>query len=305
MPGILSTRASRRGFVAASAGLALGATRWPASAAAQAAPEPEASPPAALADFPRTTITIDDTAVTVPDGVTAGLTLVTVVNAMSPENGPEHMIWGKLPADVSRDDVLALLATEGTPAAAPAATPTETAGDKLLDRMTIIGGPDLANPGGTASGVVAFEQGTYMLLNVFGSQLGFLEVGPATADAVTAPPAAEVAVTLVEMTFEGLDAGVPAGRHLWQVTNAGAMPHELNILPVAPGATEEQFLAAMSDPNAPFAPAAGNSILSPGQTAWPVVDLAPGTYAAACFVPFLWEGAPHAFMGMVKLFTAR
>ena len=89
------------------------------------------------------------------------------------------------------------------------------------------------------------------------------------------------------------------------MTNNGARPHELDTLPVDPGTAEQQFLDANAKPDAQFNPVGGDSILSPGQTAWPVIDLAPGTCAAACFVPFQWEGEPHAFMGMVKIFTAQ
>jgi hypothetical protein len=43
--------------------------------------------------------------------------------------------------------------------------------------------------------------------------------------------------------------------------------------------------------------------LSAGRTAWLVVDLAPGSYLAACFVPDRDSGAPHAFLGMLDVFT--
>ena len=43
--------------------------------------------------------------------------------------------------------------------------------------------------------------------------------------------------------------------------------------------------------------------LSPGETAWTEVDLAPGTYVALCFVFDPATGMPHAAMGMVAVFT--
>ena len=45
--------------------------------------------------------------------------------------------------------------------------------------------------------------------------------------------------------------------------------------------------------------------ISPGHTTWIEVDLAPGTYAVACFVPDQETQAPHALMGMVQVFTVR
>lgn len=271
---------------------------------AQATPPALASPiaiPASLAAYPRATVTIDDHAVTGPAGLTAGLTLVTVENRMSAANGPEHMIWGKLPSDVTADQAKAIFAAEPGPGTPPAATPDP--GNALLDRTTIVGGPDFAAPGGSAVGLVNFTAGSYFLLNVFGGQSGAFMVGPAAANAVTTPPQADVTIKLHEMVIDGLDAAIPAGTHIWSVANTGAMPHELDLAPVDAGTTAQQFLTAISQPNAPFRPIPGNSILSPGQQAWQLLTLAAGTYAAACFVPFQWSGQPHAFMGMVKIFT--
>ena len=47
----------------------------------------------------------------------------------------------------------------------------------------------------------------------------------------------------------------------------------------------------------------GLGALSPGQTSWLALDLAPGTYIALCFVPDRETGVPHALMGMVQVFT--
>lgn len=47
-----------------------------------------------------------------------------------------------------------------------------------------------------------------------------------------------------------------------------------------------------------------SSILSSGQTMWIEVDLSPGTYGLACFLPDQGTQAPHAMLGMMQVFTA-
>jgi hypothetical protein len=48
----------------------------------------------------------------------------------------------------------------------------------------------------------------------------------------------------------------------------------------------------------------GQEINFAGQTAWVELDLAPGSYLIACYVPDEETGMPHAFTGMAALVTA-
>ena len=52
-----------------------------------------------------------------------------------------------------------------------------------------------------------------------------------------------------------------------------------------------------------FAEVAFTGILTNGQVNWLAFDLAPGTYAAVCFIPDQDTGMPHVMLGMVEIFT--
>lgn len=87
--------------------------------------------------------------------------------------------------------------------------------------------------------------------------------------------------------------------------------HELAILRVPNGTTKQELLNCLTGPpsacalKAPPVDAGGAAAIAPGSTHWVELHLAPGTYAALCFVPDIMTGLPHAFMGMVTIFTVR
>jgi hypothetical protein len=109
-----------------------------------------------------------------------------------------------------------------------------------------------------------------------------------------------------EMLFEGLGDAVPSGRTIWKVTNAGAVWHEAVIIRVPDGTTEESMLAESEDngPDEEFINSLvqGSAVISPGNTAWMIVDLEPGTYAVICTFPSD-DGRVHAMDGMLKVIT--
>ena len=51
--------------------------------------------------------------------------------------------------------------------------------------------------------------------------------------------------------------------------------------------------------------AVDTTVLSPDQTEWIAVDLAPGAYAMMCFIPDLATKAPHAAHGMIRVFVVQ
>jgi hypothetical protein len=93
------------------------------------------------------------------------------------------------------------------------------------------------------------------------------------------------------------------------------------VFEVPDGATEEQvldvfmmFFGPPASPEAMASPAAaglnpddmvelfGTVIFSADRSMWTEYDLAPGTYAAVCFLPTA-DGVPHIMMGMIQVFT--
>lgn len=122
-----------------------------------------------------------------------------------------------------------------------------------------------------------------------------------------------ISVNLTEYSFE-MPTSLAAGPHIWQISNTGAQPHFLDLQELPDGTTLDQVmdLLGFAFTGTPAAPALGledtrdlyaTPNLSPGQTVWIEVDLAPGTYGVACFVPDQASQAPHALMGMVQVFT--
>lgn len=242
--------------------------------------------------YPAMTVTISLAGLDLPKSIPGGLTHVTVVNVDVPEG--EHMVWMRLPGDTTTDDVLADQA---------ASTETSPVLQWWRDAQ-IVGGPDWAFPGRDAVGVVNFIPGTYVLINIFGSQSGFLEVSEPDASAVVETPSADLTVSMVDYAFQGIPDEIPAGRSILEVRTTGATFHEVAFLPVPAGTTEESIVEIFASDSPPldFAPVGGVSIMTPGLTSWLVLDLVPGTYTAFCAAPDNWAGPAHVMLGMIKMF---
>ena len=292
----------------------------PLGAAAHGQADPAGDRDPRLAGYPELAIRLTADRIEAPARVAAGRTLLIEENA---EAAPGHAFVLRVPDDVLDADVAAALA--------PGAPPMGESTPEWFWRAIFVGNPDRAAPdGGRAFALVDLAPGRYVVGNPYrpASEFARFEVvandlaAPAPAD----DPAADVAVAMREMAFD-LPAAVPDGRSLWRVDNAGAVFHELAILPVPAGATVEQVQAALGtaltaeaaggvfeEQTAPaeLGPAwtdwrpnlvAGVGVASPGQLVWAQIDLAPGRYAAVCFIPS-GDGRRHLTEGMVRLFTA-
>ncbi|HZC06862.1 MAG TPA: hypothetical protein VE338_14605 [Ktedonobacterales bacterium] len=87
--------------------------------------------------------------------------------------------------------------------------------------------------------------------------------------------------------------------------------HEFQLLKVPEHTTASQLLQCFTGPQSscalkgPPVDSGGAAAIAPGSTHWIELHLAPGTYAALCFVPDINTGMPHAFMGMITVFTVK
>jgi hypothetical protein len=137
----------------------------------------------------------------------------------------------------------------------------------------------------------------------------------ATPAAASEPPA-DLTVTMQDYAFAGLPETVPSGRQIWNVTNQGPEIHMMIVQSAPAGVTLQEILDTFQAlgpngtpaPDAPiqesdFGPTMGQEIIPAGQTAWVELDLAPGSYLVACYMPDDEMGMPHAFMGMAALAT--
>jgi hypothetical protein len=232
-----------------------------------------------------------------PQQVEAGRTLVTFVNEI---DGDIAIEIGRLPAGTTVDDVKAALPSTSVPS--------------WFYETVFPGSPGVIGAGGQAQAIVDLTPGNYIVFAVDAPQgaTALTVVAPASG---TAPvdPAASVTVSLQEFAFVTPEK-LTAGKQTWKIVNGGDQPHELNLAKVPDGTTLEQIHALMTLPEgaelpegAPdpstFVTAGGLGFISPGLTAWAILDLQPGTYAAFCYIPDQPTGTPHAFMGMVSIFT--
>jgi uncharacterized cupredoxin-like copper-binding protein len=123
-----------------------------------------------------------------------------------------------------------------------------------------------------------------------------------------------IAVTATNYAFDGLPAEVEAGVTSFELTNDGQDVHELLLVRKNDGVTQsaEELLALPEDEAMSLTTMVGSPAFAPpGEEGHMVVDLEPGAYVAACFIPMGMtstdgpppEGPPHAMQGMVTEFT--
>ncbi len=229
-----------------------------------------------------------------PESVEAGLNKVSMINNTGTEM---HVFTMRIPDDVTDEELEASMASEALP-------------DWWLTTL-FTGNPDQAAPGGgSATGYVVYQPGKYVIENPFNGQMTWFE---ATGEPWGHPaPIAGVDIGLVDMTFDGFDAALPTGPHLWRVTNHGMTWHDVTVLKAPDGSTVDDLLsafAAIEDEETIFPEGyqvvGGVGAMSPGVTAWIDLDLAAGTPIGARFLPTLEgndAGTPHAFLGMMTSF---
>jgi uncharacterized cupredoxin-like copper-binding protein len=115
---------------------------------------------------------------------------------------------------------------------------------------------------------------------------------------------AEVTVVATEYHFAA-PASVPAGPTAIQLENRGKEVHHLALLRLEQGKTLDDLKAALANPGPPPAWVVfmgGPNAVNPGSSDEAVVDLTPGQYVLACFVPGP-DGVPHAAHGMISPLT--
>ena len=308
------------GSLAATAGLGLAARVNLGTVAARSrSTSPVAALDPRLLDYPELVSRLTQERIEAPAHAIAGRVRLVQENLGA---APGHAFVLRIPDDVAEEAVLAALAP-GSKAAAEE-TP------EWFWRADFTGNPDRAAPhGGRAVALIDLSPGRYLVGNPYRTpaEHARVEVAPGPAASTAADdPASDDIVAMREMAFD-LPAALPAGRRLWRVNNAGAMLHEIALLPVPSDATAEQVQTALGAILAAEATGAtfeeqvappelgaawagwrpdlvaSVGVTSPTRSVWAQIDLAPGTYAAVCFVPDPATFTPHLLMGMTKVFT--
>ncbi len=187
-----------------------------------------------------------------------------------------------------------------------------------LQALTFVGGPGLLDPGRRQDVVIDLLPGTYLALSFVLDEAGvpymakgmakpFTVVATATASAVaTQSPQADGVAKLLDFAFV-LPTAIAAGEQVWQVVNEGQEPHEIMVIQLADGKSVNDALAFLHAPDgeSPYVNVGGFQAITPGQTGWLKLALAPGNYVAICYVPGSATGELHFAMGMVQQFTVK
>jgi hypothetical protein len=270
---------------------------------------PAAFAPALDRSYPELRLVATDYAFVIAGQVSAGFTLITLVN-----NGQEvhHAQLMQLAAGQTVETMQTAL---------------EQSPEAIFGLGRFVGGPSAVAPGGQTQVILNLEPGLYVALCFIESPDGvrhlakgmvrdFQVTGPATPTAAAEPQSAGT-VVMEDFAFE-LQPQIMAGPQVWEVVNEGPQPHEIALLKLGPGVTTEQALGMLAQPASPeaapaespmvngpppFMPVGGTTALAAGMRGWAVLDLAPGEYLAVCFVPDPASGQPHAALGMAAAFT--
>lgn len=267
-----------------------------ASLAQDATPAPTDSVLATLS-YPHLDITITNEVYQVAQAdVPAGLVLLTVTNQS--EDAATAALLAP-PDGMNQADFQATVeATLQTPDAFPA----------ILYEARLPGSP-VVQPGQLGYAVVELTAGDWTILGE-GDQAPDFFTATEPTGAPPEEPDAGLTIELQEFAFTGLPESIPAGRQVWQITNTGEQPHMLMATTVPAGTSLDQVLAGIDTATTPgasaiaFGETVGLEIISTGQTVWLDVNLEPGTYFVACYVPDSASGMLHVAMGMAALVVA-
>lgn len=160
-------------------------------------------------------------------------------------------------------------------------------GRDLFELVTVAGNVPPAAPGETSEAIIEFLEGTYFVVDPENDDLHPAQFEVAEAGAEVANPDADEVVELGDFFIE-MPASLPSGSMTVAISNVGSQSHEF----VVTGKGEKKGKEVTSA----LAPA-------PGATAWLEVELEPGVYEAACYLPDVSSGQSHAELGMTAEFT--
>jgi hypothetical protein len=176
-------------------------------------------------------------------------------------------------------------------------------------------GGRVAEPGGRDSFGIDFEPGRYAVISRYHHYPEALEIGfgylitpleVSTSADRPPPPDVDVRVDLVDFAF-GMPAEIRSGAQTWHVVNHGEQVHHIALMKLLSGMSVDDVMTylATEEGEPPVEFLASTNILSAGVANYLTLDLEPGAYFAACFLPDHKNGTgePHFLMGMTQAIT--
>ncbi len=240
---------------------------------------------------PVVTVHATDFAFSAPDHLPAGPTIFRLIN-----DGPgiHHLTIVRLDADKGVADLAAALQHPG----------------RLPPWAVMIGGPDAVAAGGEATATVNLAEGNYALVCFVDVPGGVPHFARGMSRALTVTPAAgpeaslptpDVTITLSDYSF-AVSGSLNAGQHVIEVRARPGQPHEMELIRLEPGKTADEMVRWVKDMQGPPPGrlVGGIAPIVAGSSAYLTVDLTPGTYVLACFLPDASDGQSHITHGMIK-----
>lgn len=260
-------------------------------------------------DLPTIDVTITaDSFDGLPEELEAGRYLVTATLGDGVEFGAAAFARGKEGETV--EDMMDIIASASDPSAPP---PTAV-------YQWLFAGGAVATPAGPGQSVIDLQEGEWM---IWGDDPTAPQA-PATLT-VTGTLAKDLVEPEATVEVEFIDFGITIGgeltpgEHLVHLSNIGAQPHFLVVIPLPDGTTDDDLAAMlemmMAGPEEGATPKAEEGAgeepppvflsvtQSIGTSQWASATFDAGTYGGLCFFPTAGTGAPHAAMGMHKVFT--
>jgi hypothetical protein len=139
------------------------------------------------------------------------------------------------------------------------------------------------------------------------------EIGAADEFVYTNCPGAKVNVVAIDYQFQGVPATLEPGvTHFKLTNNAPKEAHEMGLGKLLPAneSMDVEKILGLPEKKADklFDPSAGGGMYAPaGESGYTTIDLKPGKYVYACFIPVGGKksGPPHAMEGMYGSFTVQ
>jgi hypothetical protein len=195
----------------------------------------------------------------------------------------------------------------------------DPSGESVLGLVTLKGGVNGIAPGSKQSVVSKLNAGNYLMICFLPAPDGqtHAQKGMVTPFTVTSPEntAGEPKYT-GEIDARDFAFDVPtlkAGETTIEFKNNGPSPHEGTLYKLAAGKTADDAKAFLDVVGAdkpptgppPFTEAGGAPAIGPGSSAFPTLNLEPGTYVFTCFIPDQKTGKRHVLLGMFKAFEVK
>jgi hypothetical protein len=257
------------------------------------------APTASLPSIPKVTLIARDLSLTMPATLPAGYVDITMVNE-GMQTQPAQ--FARLQQTATLEQLQALVQKDR---------------DAILPLITPMGGMLAVAAGQSQHIVLDLLPCQYIVLNFIAEdhtlpQSSKTLITPFTVTAPSNtqqphPPRSDLKVTLKDYSFDVPEA-IKSGPLMYQVTNLGPQAHEMVFVKLEQGKSWKDVMAFLQSPQSTSLPGSvvgGVSTLSPSETLWTTMDLAPGTYVVLCFLPERASAYLHVQLGMICSITVQ